>query len=42
MRARFTARLTPDVPVAAGDRLRLHTDMEHLHFSDPDTTLALR
>ncbi|HSS58622.1 MAG TPA: sn-glycerol-3-phosphate ABC transporter ATP-binding protein UgpC [Solirubrobacteraceae bacterium] len=42
VRARFTARLTPDVPVAAGDRLRLHTDMEHLHFFDPDTTLALR
>jgi len=41
-RARFTARLPPDVPVAAGDRLRLHVSMEHLHFFDPDTTLALR
>ena len=41
-RARFTARLPPDVPVAAGDRLRLHVDIEHLHFFDPDTTLAMR
>ena len=41
-RARFTARLAPDVPVAAGDVLRLHVDMEHLHFFDPDTTLAIR
>ena len=41
-RARFTARLPPDVPVAEGDVLRLHVDMEHLHFFDPDTTLAIR
>jgi multiple sugar transport system ATP-binding protein len=41
-RARFTARLPPDVPVAVGDRLRLHVNVEHLHFFDPDTTLALR
>jgi multiple sugar transport system ATP-binding protein len=41
-RARFTARLPPDVPVAAGDRLRLHVNMDHLHFFDPETTLALR
>jgi multiple sugar transport system ATP-binding protein len=41
-RARFTARLPPDVPVTVGDRLRLHVGMEHLHFFDPDTTLALR
>jgi multiple sugar transport system ATP-binding protein len=41
-RARFTARLPPDVPVAAGDRLRLHVATEHLHFFDPDTTLAMR
>jgi multiple sugar transport system ATP-binding protein len=41
-RARFTARLPPDVPVAAGDCLRLHVDAEHLHFFDPDTTLAMR
>jgi multiple sugar transport system ATP-binding protein len=41
-RARFTARLPPDVPVAAGDRLRLHVNTEHLHFFDPDTTLAMR
>ena len=41
-RARFTVRLPPDVPVAAGDRLRLHVSTEHLHFFDPDTTLAVR
>ena len=41
-RARFTARLPPDVPVEVGDVLRLHVDMEHLHFFDPDTTLAIR
>jgi multiple sugar transport system ATP-binding protein len=41
-RARFTARLPPDVPVAAGDHLRLHVNTEHLHFFDPDTTLAMR
>jgi multiple sugar transport system ATP-binding protein len=41
-RARFTARLPPEVPVAAGDRLRLHVGTEHLHFFDPDTTLAVR
>jgi multiple sugar transport system ATP-binding protein len=41
-RARFTARLPPDVPVGAGDVVRLHVHVEHLHFFDPDTTLALR
>jgi hypothetical protein len=41
-RARFTARLPPDVPVRAGDVVRLHADTEHLHFFDPDTTLAIR
>jgi multiple sugar transport system ATP-binding protein len=41
-RARFTVRLPPDVPVAAGERLRLHVSTEHLHFFDPDTTLAVR
>jgi ABC-type sugar transport system ATPase subunit len=41
-RARFTVRLPPDVPVAAGDHLRLHVSTEHLHFFDPDTTLAMR
>jgi multiple sugar transport system ATP-binding protein len=41
-RARFTVRLPPDVPVAAGERLRLHVSTEHLHFFDPDTTLAMR
>jgi multiple sugar transport system ATP-binding protein len=41
-RARFTARLPTDVPVDVGDRLRLHVSTEHLHFFDPDTTLALR
>ena len=41
-RAHFTARLPTDVPVAVDDRLRLHVETEHLHFFDPDTTLALR
>jgi hypothetical protein len=41
-RARFTARLPPDIPVDVGDVVRLHVDMDHLHFFDPDTTLALR
>jgi multiple sugar transport system ATP-binding protein len=40
-RARFTARLTPDMRVAAGDRVRLRVDVERLHYFDPDTTLAL-
>jgi multiple sugar transport system ATP-binding protein len=40
-RARFTARLTPDVRVAPGDRVRLRVDVERLHYFDPDTTLAL-
>jgi hypothetical protein len=30
------------VPIAAGDRVRLHVSTEHLHFFDPDTTLAVR
>jgi multiple sugar transport system ATP-binding protein len=41
-RARFTARLAPDVVVRSGDRVRLRVDMERAHFFDPDTTLALR
>jgi multiple sugar transport system ATP-binding protein len=40
-RARFTARLTPDVRVAPGDRIRLRVDVDRLHYFDPDTTLAL-
>jgi multiple sugar transport system ATP-binding protein len=40
-RARFTARLTPDLRVAPGDRVRLRVDVERLHYFDPDTTLAL-
>jgi multiple sugar transport system ATP-binding protein len=40
-RARFTARLTPDVRLAPGDRVRLRVDVERLHYFDPDTTLAL-
>jgi multiple sugar transport system ATP-binding protein len=40
-RARFTARLTPEVRVAPGDRVRLRVDVERLHYFDPDTTLAL-
>ena len=42
VRARFTARLTPDVPVAAGDLLCLLTHIQHIHFFYPYTTLALR
>jgi multiple sugar transport system ATP-binding protein len=41
-RARVTARLMPDVRVAAGDRVRLDVDVARLHFFDPETTLALR
>ena len=41
-RARVTARPPPAVPVAPGDRRRLHVNTEHLHFFDPDTTLAMR
>jgi multiple sugar transport system ATP-binding protein len=41
-RARITARLTPDVRAAAGDRARMDVDVERLHFFDPETTLALR
>jgi multiple sugar transport system ATP-binding protein len=41
-RARFTARLTPDVRVTPGDRVRLRVDVDRLHYFDPDTTLALR
>jgi multiple sugar transport system ATP-binding protein len=40
-RARFTARLTPDVRVVPGDRVRLRVDVDRLHYFDPDTTLAL-
>jgi multiple sugar transport system ATP-binding protein len=42
VRARFTARLAPDLPIAAGDRVRLRLDPQRMHFFDPDTTLALR
>ncbi len=42
VRARFTARLAPDLQIAAGDRVRLRLDPERMHFFDPDTTLALR
>jgi multiple sugar transport system ATP-binding protein len=40
-RSRLTARLTPDVGVAAGDRVRLRVDVDRMHYFDPDTTLAL-
>jgi multiple sugar transport system ATP-binding protein len=40
-RARFTARLSPDVRVVPGDRVRLRVDVDRLHYFDPDTTLAL-
>jgi multiple sugar transport system ATP-binding protein len=42
VKARITARLTPDVGVRAGDRVRLGLDLDRMHFFDPVTTLALR
>ncbi len=42
VKAKITARLTPDERPAAGDRVRLGLDVDHIHFFDPDTTLALR
>jgi multiple sugar transport system ATP-binding protein len=42
VKARITARLTPDVGVTAGDRVRLGVDLDRMHFFDPVTTLALR
>jgi multiple sugar transport system ATP-binding protein len=40
-RARFTARLTPDVRLTPGERVRLRVDVDRLHYFDPETTLAL-
>ena len=40
--ARFTARLSPELHVAVGDRLRLGVDPERVHFFDPETGIALR
>jgi multiple sugar transport system ATP-binding protein len=42
LEARFTARLSPDLHVEVGDRLRLGVDPERVHFFDPDTGIALR
>jgi multiple sugar transport system ATP-binding protein len=42
LEARFTARLSPDLRVEVGDRLRLGVDPERVHFFDPDTGIALR
>jgi multiple sugar transport system ATP-binding protein len=42
VKARITARLTPDVGVTAGDRVRLGVDLDRMHFFDSVTTLALR
>ncbi len=42
LEARFTARLSPDLRVEIGDRLRLGVDPERVHFFDPETGIALR
>jgi multiple sugar transport system ATP-binding protein len=42
LEARFTARLSPDLRVEVGDRLRLGVDPERVHFFDPATGIALR
>ncbi len=42
LEARFTARLSPDLRVEVGDRLRLGVDPERVHFFDPVTGIALR
>jgi multiple sugar transport system ATP-binding protein len=39
--ARLTARLEPSLKVSAGDRIRLATDPERLHFFDPRTERSL-
>jgi multiple sugar transport system ATP-binding protein len=42
LESRFTARLSPDLHVEVGDRVRLGVDPERVHFFDPDTGMALR
>ena len=42
LESRFTARLSPDLQVGVGDRLRLGVDPERVHFFDPETGIALR
>ena len=42
LEARFTARLSPDLSVDVGDRLRLGVDPARVHFFDPVTGAALR
>jgi multiple sugar transport system ATP-binding protein len=42
LEARFTARLSPDLRVEVGERLRLGVDPERVHFFDPETGIALR
>jgi multiple sugar transport system ATP-binding protein len=42
LEARFTARLSPDLQVKVGDKLRLGVDPERIHVFDPETGLALR
>jgi multiple sugar transport system ATP-binding protein len=42
MEARFTARLSPDLRVEVGDRLRLGVDPARMHVFDPSTGEALR
>jgi hypothetical protein len=40
--ARIVARLPPDTPARAGERLRVRVDMGRLHLFDPESEWALR
>jgi multiple sugar transport system ATP-binding protein len=40
-RSTITARLSPQSGVAPGGSVRLHVDMDHVHFFAPDTGMAL-
>jgi multiple sugar transport system ATP-binding protein len=42
LESRLTARLSPDLRVTAGERLRVAFDLTRLHAFDPATGLALR
>jgi multiple sugar transport system ATP-binding protein len=42
LESRFTARLSPDLRVEIGDRLRLGVDPARIHVFDPSTGEALR
>jgi multiple sugar transport system ATP-binding protein len=40
--ARIVARLPPDTPARAGERMRLRVDVDRLHLFDPQSEWALR